>query len=116
MRGASDLLRSASRCYRAAGWDDDACRCLERAGDHPGAARLHEHAGRWGQAAEHHVAARDWTGAARCYLRLGRPDLAGDAFVEADDRLSAAWAFADGAHLFERARAVVAGFTPGRPT
>jgi hypothetical protein len=106
----AELLARASRCYLAAGWADDACRCLEGLANHQGAARLHEQSRRWEQAAIHYALAQDWQGAARCYLSLGQPDLAGDALIKAGDPVHAAWILAEHAHLFERARTALAGF------
>jgi hypothetical protein len=106
----AELLTQASRCYLAAGLPDDACRCLELLGNHQAAARLHEQGGRWEHAVANYMQAQDWQGAARCYLSLDRPDLAGDALVKAGDFLHAAWILAEHARLFERARNVLSGF------
>jgi tetratricopeptide (TPR) repeat protein len=108
----SDLLAKASRCYLAAGWADDACRLLEDLANHQAAARLYEQSRRWERAAIQYGLAQDWQGAARCYLSLGQPDLAGDALIKAGDLLHAAWILAEHAHLFERARNVLATFAP----
>jgi tetratricopeptide (TPR) repeat protein len=106
----AELLSKASRCYLAAGWADEACRCFEVLGNHPAAGRLHEQGRRFELAAFQYELAQDWQGAARCYLSLGQPDRAGDALIKAGDLLHAAWILAEHAHLFERARNVLAGF------
>jgi hypothetical protein len=106
----ADLLSRASRCYLAAGWADDACRCLEHLANHQAAARLHEQSRRWEQAAAHYALAQDWHGAARCYLSLGRPEPAAEALIRAGDLVHAGWILAEQAHLFARARTLLAGF------
>ena len=103
------LLRKAIYCYQQVGMMDDVCRCLEKLGDYLAAARIHEQQQRWLPAAEAYRQAQAWLDAARCYWQCEHSfaEEAAECFVKAGERLQAAWAYAEGAQRFYRARLVL---------
>lgn len=113
---ALELLGRATRLYREAKLDGDACRCLERAGDFAAAGWLHrdghrfaeaaacfERGGQWLPAAQAHETARTFDDAARCYQAAGQP-------------LTAAWLLAHHLGRPERALALVAALPVDDPS
>ncbi|MCP5419575.1 MAG: hypothetical protein H6970_04275 [Gammaproteobacteria bacterium] len=112
MTPGREYLRRAARCYLQAGLLDEACRCFERLPDARQAALLHERQRRWAQAAAWYERVPAWKEAARNHERCEQYEAAAQCWLQAGERLLAAWTLADRASRISRVRELLSGFEP----
>jgi len=109
------LLAQAALCFEQAGQPGAAARCRDKAGELAAAAELYQLAGELTKAADCWQRAGRTDAAASCLLALGRPQDAAQLWVDAGDRLEAAWILAMDAAQPQRAHRLLAGLTAAGP-